>query len=86
MALSGFLQKAANKSVSTSKDISKQVNKGITTVEAINEIDICNLISYFLNQAIPSGSNVDKAFQDLKKVAADTLQNLLLICSRFNRF
>ena len=76
MALSGFLQKAANKSVSTSKDISKQVNKGITTVEAINEIDICNLISYFLNQAIPSGSNVDKAFQDLKKVAADTLQKI----------
>jgi len=76
MALSGFLQNAANKSVSTSKDISKQVNKGITTVEVINGIDICNLISYFLNQAIPSGSNVEKAFQDLKKVAADTLQQI----------
>jgi hypothetical protein len=76
MALSGFLQNAANKSVSTSKDISKKVNQGITTVDAINQIDICNLISYFLNQAIPSGSNVEKAFQDLKKVAADTLQKI----------
>ena len=76
MALSGFLQNAANKSVSTSKDISKKVNKGITTVDAINQIDICNLISYFLNQAIPSGSNIEKAFQDLKKVATDLLQKI----------
>ena len=40
MALSGFLQNAVNKSVSTSKDINKNVQKGILQVETINEIDL----------------------------------------------
>lgn len=76
MALSGFLQNAVNKSVSVSKDINKNVQKGILQVEAINEIDLCNLISFFLTKAFPSGSDVDKAFQDLKKTATDVLQKI----------
>lgn len=76
MALSGFLQNAVNKSVSTSKDINKNVQKGILQVETINEIDLCNLISFFLTKAFPSGSDVDKAFQDLKKTATDVLQKI----------
>ena len=76
MALSGFLQNAVNKSVSTSKDINKNVQKGILQVETINEIDLCNLISFFLTKAFPTGSDVDKAFQDLKKTATDVLQKI----------
>jgi len=76
MALSGFLQNAVNKSVSISKDINKNVQKGILQVETINEIDLCNLISFFLTKAFPTGSDVDKAFQDLKKTATDVLQKI----------
>ena len=58
MALSGFLQNAVNKSVSVSKDINKNVQKGILQVEAINEIDLCNIISFFLTKAFQFTLNI----------------------------
>jgi hypothetical protein len=64
---SSFLQNAANKSISVGKDCQIQVQKGITKAEAVSEVDICNLVSYFLTQALPSGSNQEAQFIKLKK-------------------
>ena len=68
-----FLQNAAIKSTLKSKDLQIQVQKGITKSEAVAEIDLCNLVSYFLMQALPSGSNVEASFKKVKKDAQDIL-------------
>lgn len=68
-----FLQNAAIKSTLKSKDLQIQVQKGITKSEAVAEIDLCNLVSYFLMQALPSGSDVETSFKKVKKDAQDIL-------------
>ena len=74
--LGTFLQISTTKAIAVSKDIRKNLVKATDKVEVVNEIDLCNLISYFLSQAIPSGSNVDKQFQKLKEEAAEVLQQI----------
>lgn len=64
---SSFLQNAANKSISVGKDCEIQVQKGIVKAETVSQIDLCNLVSYFLTQALPSGSNIEEQFIKLKK-------------------
>jgi hypothetical protein len=64
---SSFLQNAANKSISVGKDCEIQVQKGIVKAETVSQIDLCNLVSYFLTQALPSGSNIEEQFLKLKK-------------------
>ena len=71
-----FLQKAAVKSTLKSKDLQIQVQKGITKSEAVAEIDLCNLVSYFLMQALPSGSDVETSFKKVKKDAQDILDKI----------
>ena len=71
-----FLQKAATKSTIVSKDLQIQVQKGITKSEAVAEIDLCNLVSYFLMQALPSGSDVETSFKKVKKDAQDILDQI----------
>ena len=75
-SFSSFLQNAANKSISVSKDCQIQVQKGITKAEVVSEIDLCNLVSYFLTQALPSGSNPEAQFQKLKKDAQKILDQI----------
>ena len=48
---SSFLQIAANKSISIGKDCQIQIQKGITKADTVSQIDLCNLVSYFLNKA-----------------------------------
>ena len=74
--LGSFLQKATVKVVAYSKDIRKTLILASDKVEAANEVDLCNLISYFLTQALPSGSNVEKQFQEVKKKATDALEKI----------
>jgi len=71
-----FLQKAAIKSTIKSKDLQIQVQKGITKSEAVAEIDLCNLVSYFLMQALPSGSDIETSFKKVKKDAQDILNEI----------
>ena len=73
---SAFLQIAANKSISIGKDCQIQVQKGITKADAVSQIDLCNLVSYFLTKAIPSGSNIESQFKKLKKNAQDILDKI----------
>lgn len=74
--LGTFLQLATTKAIAVSKDIRKNLVKATDKVEIVNEVDICNLISYFLSQAIPSGSNVEKQFQKLKDESKNILQQI----------
>jgi hypothetical protein len=73
---SRFLQQAALKSTIKSKDLQIQVQKGITKSEAVAEVDFCNLISYFLMQSLPSGSNIETQFKKVKKDAQDILDQI----------
>jgi hypothetical protein len=73
---SRFLQQAALKSTLKSKDLQIQVQKGITKSEAVAEVDFCNLISYFLMQSLPSGSNIETQFKKVKKDAQDILDQI----------
>ena len=73
---SSFLQIAANKSISIGKDCQIQIQKGITKADTVSQIDLCNLVSYFLNKAIPSGSNIETQFIKLKKEAQDILDKI----------
>jgi hypothetical protein len=73
---SSFLQYAANKSISVGKDCEITVQKGITKADAVSQIDLCNLVSYFLTQALPSGSNQLTQFNTLKKNAQDILNKI----------
>lgn len=74
--LGTFLQLATTKAIAVSKDIRKNLVKATDKVEIVNEIDLCNLVSYFLSQAIPSGSNVEKQFQKLKEESSKILQQI----------
>jgi hypothetical protein len=74
--MGSFLQTATTKSILVSKDIKKVIIKTTDKVETINEIDLCNLISYFLTQALPSGSNVEQQFQKVKDQASELLQKI----------
>jgi hypothetical protein len=73
---SRFLQQAALKSTIKSKDLQIQVQKGITKSEAVAEVDFCNLLSYFLMQSLPSGSDVENSFKKVKKDAQDILDQI----------
>lgn len=70
------LQTTTVKSANTVKDIQDAVGKATTKVDALNEIDLCNLISYFINKGIPKGSDFEKQFQNLKKTANTILQEI----------
>jgi hypothetical protein len=74
--MGNFLQNATTRAIIISKDIKKVIVKSSDKVEAINEIDLCNLISYFLTQALPSGSNVEQQFQKVKEQSAELLQKI----------
>jgi len=74
--LGKFLQNASNYAIQISKDIKKVIVKASDKVETINEIDLCNLVSYFLTQALPSGSNVEQQFQKVKDQSAKLLQKI----------
>ena len=74
--LGSFFQKSLVKVVAYSKDIRKQIILANNKVEAANQIDLCNLISYFLTQALPSGSAVEKQFQQVKDKAAEALEKI----------
>ena len=74
--LFNFFQKSLVGVVAYSKDIRKQIILANSKVEAANQIDLCNLISYFLTQALPSGSAVEKQFQQVKDKAAEALEKI----------
>lgn len=74
--MGNFLQNATTRAIIVSKDIKKVIVKASDKVEAINEIDLCNLVSYFLTQALPSGSNTEQQFQKVKEQAAELLQKI----------
>lgn len=66
MALEKFIQTTGKKTVDTIYKAKKPLVKAQTTLDTINELDICNIINYFLNKAIPPGSQLEEQFAKLK--------------------
>ena len=66
MALEKFIQTTGKKTIDTLYKAKKPLNKAQVTLDTINEIDICNIINYFLNKAIPPGSQLEEQFNKLK--------------------
>lgn len=66
MALEKFIQTTGKKTIDTIYKAKKPLNKAQVTLDTINEIDICNIINYFLNKAIPPGSQLEEQFAKLK--------------------
>jgi hypothetical protein len=66
MALEKFIQTTGKKTIDTLYKAKKPLNKAQTTLDTINEIDLCNIINYFLNKAIPPGSQLEEQFGKLK--------------------
>jgi len=66
MALEKFIQNSGKKTIDTLYKAKKPINKAQISLDTINEIDICNIINYFLNKAIPAGSQVEEQFNKLK--------------------
>lgn len=73
---SSFLQNAAIKATNAGKDCQRIIQKGVTQAEDISSLDLCNLITYFLTQALPSGSNIEAQFQTLKKNSQKILDQI----------
>lgn len=66
MALEKFIQTTGKKTIDTIYKAKKPLFKAQNTLDTINEIDICNIINYFLNKAIPPGSQLEEQFAKLK--------------------
>ncbi len=66
MALEKFIQTTGKKTIDTLYKAKKPLNKAQNTLDVINEIDLCNIINYFLNKAIPPGSQAEEQFAKLK--------------------
>lgn len=66
MALEKFIQTTGKKTIDTIYRAKKPLIKAQNTLDTINEIDICNIINYFLNKAIPPGSQLEEQFNKLK--------------------
>ncbi len=66
MALEKFIQTTGKKTIDTIYKAKKPLIKAQNTLDTINEIDICNIINYFLNKAIPPGSQLEEQFNKLK--------------------
>ncbi len=66
MALEKFIQTTGKKTIDTLYKAKKPLIKAQNTIDTINEIDICNIINYFLNKAIPPGSQLEEQFGKLK--------------------
>ena len=66
MALEKFIQTTGKKTIDTLYKAKKPLNKAQTTLDTINEIDLCNIINYFLNKSIPPGSQLEEQFNKLK--------------------
>ena len=66
MALEKFIQTTGKKTIDTLYKAKKPLIKAQSTIDTINEIDICNIINYFLNKSIPPGSQLEEQFNKLK--------------------
>jgi ABC-type transporter Mla subunit MlaD len=66
MALEKFIQTTGKKTIDTLYKAKKPLNKAQNTLDTINEIDLCNIINYFLNKAVPPGSQAEEQFAKLK--------------------